>query len=339
LLLLTSIVPAAPPDGPVAGPPALTRGDRLPFAGEVTDETDTAGQVSRRAYALDVALFVLDVADAYSDVAVFTQLTRKSDPGVVAAAANVMGTAPDAGATATVSRLELVRIDKRGRVSRLTPPNRPSFKFGPESPVAVLPAVPLDAPPTIELGMIVPLPDIPATVGATWAVADGDRPARAITVRGTDVRNGGQCLAVEGVQQSAGWTDLAKVAAGWQRTDRLTVSPVDGMARSVTRSIVHREGKAAVRTITIRYDAKPAVPHPGLSYWDARAEIGTAAWLAEELDKVLAGGKPDPAAVERVRERVKAFVDDRPATAFRPAVDAVRLRADAILAGRALADR
>jgi len=43
--------------------------------------------------------------------------------------------------------------------------------------------------------------------------------------------------------------------------------------------------------------------------------------------------------VDRVRERARAFEEDRPVTAFRPAVEAVRLRAEAVLAGRALGDR
>jgi hypothetical protein len=146
-------------------------------------------------------------------------------------------------------------------------------------------------------------------------------------------------VAVAAVQCSDGWADLARVATGWCRTDSLLVSPADGLARSVERRIVHREGKATVRTIGVRYDMKPVEPYVGDAYRDVRAEILQAAWLGAVLDKLLAAAKPERAAVERVRGRAKMFAEDRPATPFRPAVDAVRQRAEAALAGRALSDR
>jgi hypothetical protein len=142
------------------------------------------------------------------------------------------------------------------------------------------------------------------------------------------------------VQYSEGWADFARSASGWCRTDSLLVSPADGLARAVDRRIVHREGNATVRTIGVHYEMKPVEPHVGEAYKEVQAEIVQAAWLGSELDKLLAAGaKADRASIDRVRGRAKVFAEDRPATPFRPAVEAVRLRAEAALAGRALTDR
>ncbi len=340
-LLLALIATAAePPSGPVAGPPALIRGDRIPFTGEVTDDADKAGRVTKRIYALDVSLFVLEASASRTDCALFTQITPKSDPGVIAAVANVMGTSPASRPLTPITRLDLIRIDNRGRVSRLIPPGRtPFFLSDPKTKTEAFPPLSLDEPPITELGMFVPLPETSASVGASWTVADRDRPARTFTVKGTKLLNGGQCLVITAVQQSAGYADLAKVAAGWQRYDGLTVSPTDGLARVVDRQIVHREGNATVQRIAVNYEIKPIVPHAGKSYRDVRAEIETAAWLGAELDKVLAvGGKPEEAEVERIKVLAKRHAEDRPATVFRPAVEAVMQRAEAALGGRALGD-
>jgi hypothetical protein len=341
LILAVMVSPADPPAVPVLQAPTLTRGDRIPFAGEVTDISDAAGRKMNRAWTLDVSLFVLDVSDAATDCAVFTRVTPKTDPGVVAAAADVLGTAPDGRAKAPVSHLELVRIDGRGRVIRLAPPGRPPpFRSDSKAAGESLPACPMDEPPRVEVGMFVPLPETATAVGDSWAAADGSRPARTWTVKGSEFLNGGRCFVVEATQQSTGWTDFAKSATGWHRSDRLLVSPSDGLARDVSRQIVQREGNAVVRTLTVRYEIRPAVPHEGASYRDVRTEIEWAAWLGGELGKAMAVGKSlDTEAVERVRDRAKQLEEDRPATAFRPALEAVRLRAEAVLAGRALGDR
>ncbi|HEY2783692.1 MAG TPA: hypothetical protein VGJ05_01850 [Fimbriiglobus sp.] len=341
LLLVLVATAAESPPGSTLGSPALTRGDRIPFAGEVADDVDNAGRVSKRAFTLDATLFVLDTHEWGADCALFTRLTPKTDPGVVAAAANVMGTSADGRQSPPITRLERIRIDRRGRVSRLVTPDRPPpLPLGLLAKTAPLPPLSLEEPPQVEVGMFVPLPETPPAVGAQWTVADGVRPSRTWAIKRSELRNGGVCFLVEAVQQSAGWADLAKVAAGWQRFDRLVVSPTDGLARSVVRQVVHREGNAAVRTMTVRYEIQPTVPHKGKSYRDVCTEIDTATWLGGKLDGILAaGGKPDAAAIERVRSEAKRHIEDRPATAFRPAVEAVLLRAEAALGGRALGGR
>lgn len=340
LMLVAVAFAADPADGPVVGPPKLTRGDRIPYTGDVSDVADAHGRVTKRAYSLDVYLFVIDTSEAGTDCALFTQLTPKPDAAVIAAASNVMGTTPDGRSSTPIVRLDRVRIDDRGRVSRLVTPTRPPlFPTDVNAKVEPMPPLPLDQPPGPEWGLFVPIPDVPARVGVKWGVADGDRPVRSMTVVGTELRHGGRCFVVESAQQSAGWTDLARVATGWQRYDRLLVSPNDGLARTVDRVILHREGNLEVRRITVRYEARPAVPHAGKSYLDVRADVDTAVWLAAELDTLLAaGGKPDVAALARVRDRAARQAEDHPATAFRPALDAVRHRAEAALGGRALAD-
>ncbi len=335
-LLLLSVAVAAPPDGPAVGAPRLARGDELVYHGEAVEAGERVGNRFRKRYELEARLLVLDAKPGYADCAVLTAVRPLPDPVVAGPAALVTGDDPARHQLPPAVRLDLIRVDDRGRVKLLAPPpGPPPIPLGPTTDTRPAPPVPLDTAHVTELGMFIPLPAKPAAVGATWETADPDRPPVVWAAPRETVWNGGRCVEVTATQQTDGWNRPEVAVTGWQRTDTIRAAPADGFASTVSRKIRRREGVSDVGWVEVKYELQPPDRYVGTRFQDARREVEEAYWLLSELTSLLAkADRTDPRRFRAMLARIDSFLRSQPApTGFRPALEAARRRCEAAARG------
>ena len=333
LLFLAWLVLVAGPAGadpPAVPPPRLARGDELHYVGEVTEGGDQAHRF-RKAHDLEVRLFVLDARSDAADCALLTRIHPRLDDVVAGPTRTATGADPVRPPAAV--RVDLVRVDHRGRVTLLRPPpGPPPVPVGADVPAVALPAPPIESLPVVEAGLFVPLPAKSAAVGSGWETADPGRPPVVWVAAGEAFWNGGRCVEVRGVQQSDGYDRLASAPTGWKRTDRVVVSPADGIARVVERRTERRLGKDIVGWVAVKYELQPPARHTGARYADVRRDAELAYCAGTELT-ALAGRRAPWAEYAARLGKLDRACRDYPPTGFRDAVDAMRRRYAAAAAG------
>jgi hypothetical protein len=332
VLLMVGV--SAGPDGVSVGGPRLTRGDELHYTGDVQEAGDRLGNRFRKRHALEVRLFVLDATRESADCALLTVVRPLPDP-TVASAAEAIGAARVKEVAAPSVRLELIRVDGRGRVRLLRPAAGPPPLPLESADTAAPPPFPLDLPPATELGLFVPFPAASVKLHTTWDSVEAERPPIGWKAVAETVWNGGRGLELTAVQQSTGYDQPDTVPSGWKRTESAIVSPADGYASTVTRTVVRREGRDTVGSVKVTYEQQPRNRATGVKYAAIRREIETAWVLAEELKELQSPGKRTPPDEFRTRAaKVEQYLADNPAdSAFRPAIEAARRRFEAAAAG------
>ena len=336
-LLLTTTAAACAADGPVVGAPRLAKGDELVYVGQVEEAGERIGNRFRKRHELEVRVFVLAATGGFAECAVLTRVRPLADPAVAGPAATVTGTDPAGQLTPAAVRLELIRVDPRGRVVRLAPPPGP-LALGPTTPTQAAQPLPLDTPPTVELGPFVPLPAKPAALGTTWDSTEPGRPPVIWSAAREAVWNGGRVLEVTAIQQSDGWDRSDLVPTGWKRTDTVLTLPADGVACAVTRRVERREGASVIGWVAVSYESRPTVRHHAARYEAVRRDVETAYVLAAEVASLLPrAGKTDPNEFRSRTTRIDRYTADHPfRTGFREAIDAVRRRCEAAARGEAV---
>jgi hypothetical protein len=335
-LLLADPVPVA--DGAAVPPPRLRAGDQLEYSGEVQEASERFGNRFRKRSDLDVRLLVLESGPAHADGILLTRLRPRLDPAVAVPGRLVL--AGDATRPPATTRVDLVRIDGRGRVALLTPKGAVGVgsRLDMTRDVEAGPplSLPLDGPPATEGGFVVPLPLKPAAVGTAWDAPDGDRPPVRWTAAADDLWRGGRCVDVRALQQSEGYDAPLEVRHGWRLAGRVLVSPADGTACRVERRVERRVGSAVVGWVEVTYELRPGTRLTG-DRFEAQAREAVAAYLAGvERDRLLAD-RAAPEAFKSLHLRVERFLADQPAGDFREALEASRRSAEAAASGRPLA--
>lgn len=325
---------SAEPDGLSVGGPRLTRGDELHYTGEVLQAGDRVGNRFRKRHALEVRLFVLEATRESADCAVLTVVRPLADPAITPAVIAI-GAAGAKEVAAPSVRLELIRVDDRGRVRLLHPAAGPPPLPLDSADTADPPPFPLDLPPAAESGFFVPFPAAAVKLHAKWNAVEADRPPIGWTATADTVWNGGRALELTAVQQSTGYDQPDIVRGGWKRTESVIVSPADGYASTVTRTVVRRDGRDAVGSLKVTYEKQPRNRAVGVKYAATRREIETAWALTDELNGLLAHGRRVSSDEFRTRAaKVDQYLDGSVGgTAFRPAIEAVRRRLDAAAVG------
>jgi peroxiredoxin len=256
------------------------------------------------------------------------------DPVVAGSAAVVTGADLTRRDLPAAVQLDLIRVDPRGRVTRLAPPpGPPPIPINSATPTKPAPAIPIDTVPLTELGLFIPLPAKPATVGATWETADPNRPPVVWSAAREMVWNGGRCVEVTATQQTDGWSRPALAVVGWKRTDVLLTAPADGFASKVVRTIERREGAGVVGWVKVEYELQPPNKHVGPRYDDVRREVEVAYGFLSELAPLLP--RADRIDAQQFRSRlvkIDRFLEE-PATGFRPALAAARRSCEAASRG------
>jgi len=333
-LLLSALGPAAPPDAVVLSGHRLARGEELHYLGEVTEWNERFGNRFRKQYALELRILVLEVADDYTDCAAMTTLRPLEDPAVLQGIRLTTGQKPIP--PSPTIRLELIRVDDRGRVRQLTPAaGPPPLPLVANTATRQLPPIPLDVPTSLELGLFVPLPIGRAKLGSTWDVAEANRPPIGWNAKGQALWNGGRCIQLVATQQTDGWDRPETVREGWQRIDTILVPPADGYAATVQRVIRRREGRDDIGSLTIKYERQPTSRHVGGRYTDVRTEVETAWWFATDLAMLNMPGKAVAQAdVDARIKRLKQDLEDsQTASGYRPAIEATHRRCETIALG------
>ncbi len=307
--------------------PRLARGDELVYTGTVEETGERFDNRFKKRYQLDVRVFVIDVHAAGTDCGVMTTVQPLDDPLVRAGITAAAGSDDKREKPAPIVRLELVRVSDRGRVKTLTPKGTTlPLVLDAKTPTADPPLPPADTPPNVELGVFVPLPLGPAKLGGTWDSPEPGRPPLVWTAGGETVWNGRRCAELAAVQQTDGYDLPEATRHGWKRTDAVVLAAADGFASTVERTVVRREGRDRVGSVTVRYELQPANRYSGAKYTAARAEVEAAwAFAAEHAASVRLRADE----LRSRRAELDRYLDDRgTATPYRPAVEAVRRRYD-----------
>jgi len=340
-LALAGPADPAADDARAVPPPHLRAGDELAYAGEVVEASERFDNRFRKRYDLEVRLLVLEVGPAHADGALLTRLRPRLDPAIAGPAAAVLGTDAARQPPPPTVRVDLVRIDGRGRVSLLVPTAAAPKGLGAvldlTRHVAAVPLVPLplDGPPVAEAGFCVPLPLRAAAVGTGWDAADADRPPVAWSAHADGLWNGGRVLEVRGLQQSEGFDRPRDTRNGWRRTERVLVSPADGTACRVERRVERRQGTVTIGWVEATYELQPGTRLTGGRFAHQAREAQAAYLLGVELTALLARRAP-PAEYKSRAVRVKQFLEDHPAGSFREAVQCAERRYLAAAAGEPL---
>ena len=135
--------------------PRLDKGLELRWAGEFSEADFRPGQRSLRVYDVEYRLLVLDATDKGVDFAILGRVTLRKE-GIRSVTA------------VPVVKVELGRLDDRGRVWRTTPAGDAAKAEPRPWPVPVRPGL-----PTLDAGMFVPA-DAKLKPGTAWtSAADG----------------------------------------------------------------------------------------------------------------------------------------------------------------------
>ena len=310
LLLFFSL--SAPPGDSGWTAPRFERGHEIPFVGEIVDTSDRPGQKYRNVYELTVSLLVLETNSERSVLAVLTAVTPTADRGIVDAARTVSGEVV-VGAKAS-ARVDFIRIDASGVAKQLTiPSGQPPFVFSEHHKTESIAAAPIDAPAFSEFGFFPPRKVGVDSFERNWTREDDA------------LWNGSRMIDLVSVVSSLDYENPAAAVAGWRRSERLYVSPLDGLPRAYARRIEQREGKNVIATVEMRLEMKSAIPAgDAASVRHIRNEAESAAWFASEAESFRGSGKKmDPKSSAVLLSRIKRFLDEhQPPTAFRPAVEA-----------------
>lgn len=303
---------AAPPEAAGWAAPRFERGQEIPFVGEIVDQSDRVAQKFRNVYELNVRLLVLESSERFTDFAVLTAITPTADQGIANAAKTVSG---EVIVTAkTSARVEFIRVDSSGNAKKLKLPKaQPPFTFTAEHPTETLQSTPIAGVSYSEFGFFPP-----RKVGIDHFERNWQREEDTLW-------NGSRVIDLVSIMASKDYENPSATVTGWRRSDRLYISPMDGLPRAYARRIEQREGKNVIANVEMRLEMKSVIP-PGdaASMRHLRREAEFAAWFASEADRLrINGRKTDPKESAILQSRIKRFLEEsQPAGSFRPAVDA-----------------
>lgn len=291
------------------------RGDEWTFRGSVAEQVQRLDVRFRRKHDLEVRVFTLDAKAEHTDFAVLTML-RRADDLVSEAVPIVSGTA-DRDVPPAV-RLDLVRLYGNGSVALLLPSATLPLVRNEQTPVTMLPGVPLESFSPFEFGVL---------------------PPRGWTAGTAEFVTGERCVPVHQTRQSPNWADPVGGKTAVQIAESTWLSTRDGSVRRHHRRIEHRDGFRTVPAVTIetKLEAESQTRVIGRDFDRYAREIEFAYAHGTELagllpNAVKLGSRPFEAKMLVVDE----YLDrQRPGTPYREAVLSVRRRLDSARSGEA----
>ena len=311
---------AAPPE---TSGPRLEKGLEVRWTGTFSEASFRPGVRAVRDYDVDTRLLVLDTGEHGADAVLFTRVFLKPDR---------KKTEPPAG----VVRLDLVRIDPRGRVSVLPSPADPD---NPTPKARPWPAVQLQGLPTHEAGMFVEHPDKPLKPGLVWSRDETGRPAITWKVSDVDSFRGQPGLKLIAEQKTEGYYADRVRQAEWRRQDKLTMIPNNGFASRLERIIERRDPESddlAFRSV-LTLEQQGRMTYSGRLFQERRDEGVHAAAFTAMLDRALAtGGREGTKPFEALSRRAYTYMSENGASdtvPYREAILAVRKRAESAARG------
>jgi hypothetical protein len=298
--------------------PQLAVGQELLYTGSFKEQSLVPGVGFQREYRLQTRLFVLAAdKDGWQAVVVTGLELLPNGPG----GAPVQPAKFQKGSV----RLALVRVDKRGQV-------RPVEK--------VDVAVPLDGPPFLEHGLVVPVAGPRLTKQDEWMVPDPGRPAQVWGIVGTEIIGGNKCVKLLAEQESPNWRDPQAAGAAWRRVDQVWFHPQLSVAARVEREIKHRDAAHTSPTHTgiLRYELEWHWTYPPGKMFEGRAQdVQNALKFVREAEELLPDHVRNAAALDSLIKRVQNYIIHKePPEPFRQAMEQVLHRIDAVRKGEVI---
>jgi hypothetical protein len=291
--------------------PQLGHAQEFVYRGTFEEKAAGSDLEFERKYLVRGALFVLDATPRGSEAAFLTALRLRNGGRLEEAAPSS-------------ARLEVVRIDPQGRISA-----------GPGGSLAI----PLEGPPTIEVGALVEVPKQAIGVGRSWYIEEDGRPVHRWTIAGTEPVNGTTCVKLVGVQQSDDWDRPRADRVAWWRQDTAWVAPRLGVAYKVERLIKRREPahKEPFYQSVLAYQLETRGEYPRQISDDLRREVRQTRDLAEAAAPLLANPGKSAAEIDALLGRIKYHTDHHAAAvaAYREPLVHLERRLEAARKGEA----
>jgi hypothetical protein len=300
-LLFLAMTCAAEPKWPGV---RLEPGQVVAYAGDLADTSERPGKKYRHAFAVEVTWVVLAVKNGAAECVTMTTVTPRPEQSIANATIQITGQV-DRTPPVSVVRVEFVKLLANGAVQTATLPNG-------DPPFATLAFSSWRTGPKLQ--------------GPTWresAPFDRFFDGKAMTFekRGDELWNGSRVVDFVGKSQSQHFDDLAKSPAGYRRTDRVFVSPTDGLPRAYVRTIEQREGKAIIATAETKLAMSPPPPVlDAAGIQRVRREGEWAVKLADEADGVVRDGVAQAKFRDRVKRIIAGFAIP---SAVRPALESL----------------
>ncbi len=322
---MATFAPSAAPEGVLSGP-RLKPGDELHYVGQIQQNGERIENRFRKKFKLEVRVFVLEASEAATDCAVLTTITPLGDESIQEAVKIASGRSGLKADDKSAVRIDLIRLDDRGHATAVRPKRSLPLELNTKTPMEAIPGIALDAPTPWEFGMFAPLPVRDVKVGSNWNSPDGDRPPVAWTAKDGAVWNGRSVVEVAAVQQSTGFDAPDKFRRGWKRSETLLLSPSDGYAVTLERTVEQRDGNEVFGSVAVQYQLQPMIRHTGAKLEAMRAEVEKAWYFSAECDAMLSGRSSAESRAAAQRE-ITRYLDTKPsASSFRPALEAVQRR-------------
>jgi peroxiredoxin len=263
--------------------PQLGRAQEFVYRGTYEEKAAGTDLEFERKYSLRGVVFVLDATPRGAETAFLTVLRPRNGAG---------GRLEEAAPSS--ARLEVARVDPQGRVSA----------------DAAL-AVPLEGPPTVEVGAFVEVPRQAVGTGKSWSVEEDGRPPRKWTVAGTEAVNGTTCVKLVGVQQSDDWEQPRADRVAWWRQDTVWLGPRLGVAYKVERVVKRREParKQPFYQSVLTYELETRSEYPRQAYDDIRREVVQTRDFAEAAGPLLPNPTKYAAQIDALLGRIKYHTD------------------------------
>lgn len=314
-ILAPAQMPEAPPrprgpEHPIAL--RLERGLELVYRGTFREQSTAEGVRHQRSFRVEARFLVLEATKEGFDVAALTLVQDRSSisdrPG-----AKSVPTPPSA-------RLERLKVDKLGKI------------LSPE----VL--VPIDGPPSLEVGPLVSAPAPRVRVGQGWECREEGRPSIAWQAGATEMVEGRSCVKLLGIQQVEEWERPRGDRGAWRRRETVWLDTRAGLAARVERVLEQRDParREVGHTSTLRLDLESAVRQPAYLAEASRSEVARALAFRGQASAML----PYPATRARelaaLQRAIARYMESQPATPYREAVAGVKRLVDAACKGEAV---
>jgi peroxiredoxin len=278
--------------------PHLGRGQELVYRGSFTEQATGRSVQFQRAYRFETRFFILDTPPRGVSLAAFTALqdrTARPTPGI------------RAQPISTSVRLERLSIDLQGKVV---------------SDSAVSLTLPLEGPPTLEVGAFLEVPRGRMAINQGWEVMEMGRPAIAWRIAGREAVNGQNCIKVVGLQQTDDWDRPRADRGSWRRQETVWVTTRTGISARVERIIEHREPACRETTLrsVLRYDLESHMSLPGQLAQDRRQEILQTLGLRESAMPLLVAPTGHAKQLDGLARKITYHLENHPTTPYREAL-------------------
>jgi hypothetical protein len=299
--------PATPRSADWLVAPRITTTQEFVYRGNFSEASTAGGVQFNRAYRVEARVLVLAAPIRGYEVALLTQIKLRDSRSAEEA-------------SPAAAKLERAVLEPHGRIVA-------------ENAGAL--AIPLEGPPACESGMFVEAPGGRVRQGQGWETTEPGRPMCLWRCVGAEMINGTSCVKLVARQQSDDWDRPRADSTAWRREETVWLSPRNGLAAKVERTMERREPgreKATWRGV-LRYELESSLQYPGVLFEDRRQEVNQAVAFAQSARPLMAAPARQAAALAALQGRIDFHVDRCTPTPYRCAILQVKRQVEAARRG------